>query len=348
MPSDLQAARAMAECVRFAGDTLRPTTEGDRANNDAVRNHFYLNGLKMSRDVTPRLAAHLETVCERLQIPTEAIEFFVHAGADIQAECFAGSTHECIVHFSSALVDILDEEEFGFVAGHELGHFLLGHGLARAQSGQENLEYFMQQRAQEISADRLGLLACGSLDVAVRALMKTVSGLASHHLRFDIDAFLAQLRHAPAPTNESASHPSMLVRARALLWFSSNNAFKAGRRTFDDVEMAALDVRVQEDLDKYVDAPARRRINDAKKDVEMWMAAYEIVQDGRFDRSEQTVFAERFGDGTLQSLKNFLRDIPAAKVEDTVYERLKASRDQLEQLIPDSFDAELASIRQWR
>src|SRR5687768_6615234 len=80
------------------------------------------------------------------------------------------------VRFSSTLVDILDEEEFCFVVGHELGHFLLRH-TAGLHGSTESLELFMLQRAQEISADRLGMVACGSLDVAIKALKKTISGL---------------------------------------------------------------------------------------------------------------------------------------------------------------------------
>ena len=71
--------------------------------------------------------------------------------------------------------------------GHELGHFLLDHHHANVGFTSANPEYFRQRRAQEISVDRLGLLSCGSLDVALRALMKTVSGLTERHLRFDVE-----------------------------------------------------------------------------------------------------------------------------------------------------------------
>jgi hypothetical protein len=54
----------------------------------------------------------------------------------------------------------------------------------------------------------------------------------------------------------------------------------------------------------------------------MWMAAYEIVQKGVFEKREQAIIAQMFGPDTLERLVNFLREIPALKVEATVYERV--------------------------
>ena len=90
----------------------------------------------------------------------------MYASPDLNAECYLGDTSNCIIRFSSSLIDILDKNEFEFVVGHELGHFLLSHQQACVT--EKNLEYYIQQRAQEISADRLGLIACDSLDIALK------------------------------------------------------------------------------------------------------------------------------------------------------------------------------------
>ena len=47
--------------------------------------------------------------------------------------------------------------------GHELGHFLLGHNIEE-QHLVESQEGYIKKRAQEISVDRIGLLACRDIN----------------------------------------------------------------------------------------------------------------------------------------------------------------------------------------
>ena len=179
MIDGLQAAREFANRLRFSGDTLRPQTDGSRDQTQAVKSHLYRNALQSSPQVTPDLSDRLISVYKNLKVPVESVAAFVHASPEIQAECYSATDTECVLRFSSALIDLLNEREFAFVAGHEIGHFLLEHGLTRKDAHQESIEFMIEQRSQEISVDRIGLLACGSLDVAIQALMKTVSGLSA-------------------------------------------------------------------------------------------------------------------------------------------------------------------------
>lgn len=352
MHSALSKAQKLVEGIRFSGDTLRYRGDVVLPHSKAIKNFGYTNELNISQDVTPLLFKGMCAVYDRLNIPPEAVEAFVFASPIIQAECYAGDRAECVLRFSSALVDILDEKEFRFVAGHEIGHFLLGHGLARAaDEEQQSIEYYMQQRAQEISVDRAGLLACGSLNIAIKALMKTVSGLTGNHLRFDVGAFLAQLHKSSDVSfgiNNKATHPSILIRCRALLWFSLNDCFTNDSKNISSQQLIKIDKQIQSDLDKYVDKPARKQIQEAKEDLAMWMAVYEIVQDNLFTKIEQVAFSKRFGVDTLERLLNFLQDIPTSEVKETVYERVNIARDALESLIPSSFKSELSTIRQWK
>ena len=109
--------------------------------------------------------------------------------------------------------------------------------------------------------------------------------------------------------------------------------------------MAKLDRLIENDLQKFVDGPARRLIADAKKNLAMWMAAYAVVQDGVFAKKEQEAIAGMFSFELMERLKGFLRDIPASEVHDTVYARMKAAREELESVIPTSFDTELKKIQ---
>ena len=174
MADSLQSATKLAEQIRFAGDTLRHNSDGNTAKTEAIASVFFQNELEITAEVTPALAAHLDQACNHLRIHRSLISAFVYASSELQAACFAASRSKCVIRFSSALIDLLDADEFSFVCGHEMGHFLLGHGVDKMESRDLSLEYFMQQRAQEVSVDRVGLIACGSLDIAVRALMKEV------------------------------------------------------------------------------------------------------------------------------------------------------------------------------
>jgi hypothetical protein len=345
----LVAARKLAERTRFSGDTLRQRTEGDASHTENIRNLFFENALQITDSVTPSLSKCMENVCTRLQIPKGSVEAFVYPFSEIQAECFAGSTSDCVIRFSSSLIELIDEEEFEFVAGHELGHFLLGHGVAKMENEKTSLEYFMQQRAQEISVDRIGLLACESMDIAIRALMKTASGLTSKHLRFDVGTFISQLRRSsdtPVQGSLTASHPTMLVRCRALLWFSLNDVFTKADRNVSESQMRKLDKMIENDLYKYVDGPVRKRIEEVKQNLAMWMAASEVVQNGVFEKKEQENFEENFGAATLMKLKNFLMEIPVSEAQEAVFERMRAAREDLEDIIPGSFEEEFKNIEE--
>ena len=341
MADQLHTARKLAETIRFSGDTRRPQANASASSLDAIRNHFHQNELLISREVTPLLHQRLQAVYQRLHIPETASEAFVYASPELQASCLSDETSECIVRFTSSLAETMAPQEFEFVAGHELGHFLLQHGGATHK--QHSLESFMQGRSQEISADRIGLMACNSLDAAVRAMMKLVSGLTDQHLNFDVGTFISQLKNSPSNAHEKASHPSMLVRCRALLWFSMSGYMgmdgKPSRET-----LAKIDERIEKDFHKYVDSPARNKIKQAKENLSMWKMAREIAHDNVFDKGEQSRFSKVFGEKMLASLKGFLGNIPGPQVHKVLDERIGNAREELEALIPSSFAEEITKI----
>jgi len=347
----LQEAKKLVEQIRFTGDTFRDKNTINLSQTNVVKDFSYTNDLLISNDVTPLLYKSLNSVYKRLHIPKDAVEAFVFSSPEIQAECYTGDKTECVIRFSSALVQILNEKEFEFVAGHEIGHFLFGHRNIISANQSFNIEFYMQKRAQEISVDRVGFLACESLNTAIQALMKTISGLTERHLRFDVGAFLSQLQKPSnymLDSNMTSTHPSILVRCRALLWFSFDDYFSNNLKKFSRENINKLDKRIQSDLDKYVDGPAKNQIEKVKENLAIWMSVYEIVQDKLFSKNEQDKFAQRFGKDTLDRLKNYLKDIPESEVENIIYERLKAAREELEMLIPNSFESEIQTISKWK
>ena len=185
MDDELVKARNFARTVRFSEDTLT-ADESIKIENTEIDAFFSLNSIHITPLVTPVISKSIDKVIKRLQIPPSSIKAYVYASPEIQATCYAGNDVDCVIRLSSGLIDILENNELEFVIGHEIGHFLYSHGLAASlNNNNESLEFSIKQRAQEISADRIGLLASESLDASIRAMMKTISGLTTKYLKFD-------------------------------------------------------------------------------------------------------------------------------------------------------------------
>ena len=80
---------------------------------------------------------------------------------------------------SSVWLPHLEEDELEFLVGAELGHIAAGHTRLTSlfsASGKENpviaLVFGAWLRRTEYTADRVGLLCCGSLEAAIRAIFK--------------------------------------------------------------------------------------------------------------------------------------------------------------------------------
>jgi len=347
MLDELAEARNFARTVRYSGDTLT-ADESIKIENTEIEAFYSLNSIQVTSLVTPVISKSIDKVIKRLQIPASSVKAYVYASPEIQATCYAGNEADCIIRLSSGLIDILENKELEFVIGHEIGHFLYNHGLAASLNNNESLEFSIKQRAQEISADRIGLLASESLDVSIRAMMKTISGLTTKYLKFDIAAFLSQLSNTAKYKSQisvNSSHPSMFLRCRALLWFSMSETFKNGEKNYKPNEIEKLNTKIENDIDKYIDSLAYEKINDLKKDVEMWLAVSMIVKDGSFNSDEQAIFKEMFGENTLEKLKNFLSSHDSATAaKKTTSKKLEDSIKSLYSTIPISFESEMESL----
>ena len=329
-------ARQQAERFRFDGDSPSEANIDDVSGLTQARGQFYQDAIEISSLLVPELYRRFRIACERLEVPDDLITPFIYSSKEIQGECYA-SGEGCIIRFSSGLIELLDDAEFEFVVGHELGHFLLNHHAANASADQLSLEYFRRRRSQEISCDRIGLIACSSLDTALRALMKTVSGLTNRHLRFDFLAYIAQLRKVETSAIDASltTHPSTVIRAKALLWFSLSDFMKRKATSHEfGAQLTQIDERVRRDLDKFVDRAIRERIANLKEDLLLWMVATEIVRIGAFSTTLQSQMLSKFDRETVDKLRSFLGSLSKVSAETIVFEKMVSVRDELEKVAP--------------
>ncbi len=151
---------------------------------------------------------------------------------------------------SSVWLPHLEEDEIAFLVGAELGHIAAGHTRLTSlfsASGKENpfiaLVFGAWLRRTEYTADRVGLLCCGSIDAAIRAIFKcSFHPLAS---RVSFVAFSDQ-RHELAVDpglkmgEWLGESPYAVNRLRELQLFAESPAYDYWKAEFDR-RRAALD-----------------------------------------------------------------------------------------------------------
>ena len=200
-----------------------------------------------------------------------------------------------LVAISSGAVNHLAADELEFVIGHELGHTLFGHidvTVAAlldnsSASPRSKMQALAWKRSAEISADRVGLLCCRSLETAATALFKTLSGLATRDLRVDPDAFSNQWEHLKQEVLDSGgsdhwqlTHPFPPLRMQAL---------KVFWRTLDSSSDAAQADHEVSRLLALMDPLAREGGDGADPvlaDFFLWGGLYVALSNGELHASE--------------------------------------------------------------
>lgn len=344
MHEQLLRATELAEAVRYSGDLRRAVDRIGTLQSSDIHYQFNESGLRITDEVTPGLSKVLANVCERLNIRRDAILAFVYASPEIQAGCYSADTSDCLITMTSGLVKLMADDELAFVVGHELGHFLLGHGVAHS-SHLESTETLLGRRAMEISADRVGMLASPLGDAAFRSLIKTASGLEDSFLRYDVKTFLDQISGPGFSVMSESTHPSIIHRCRALLWFQMSAVFRShvGDRSGESIDK--VNARVEKDMQAFVDGPAKRRISDAAESMKLWLATVAAIRGGSFTKQGQTRISEEFGSEYLEKLVRLFDGCDRAEVEQIVRVKLLDSIRYFELIAPQSFRTEFEIYR---
>ena len=210
---------------------------------------FAGNGLHVNKDSLPELYGLMIDTCETLgmkQIPEFSLMWYY--GITMGTE---GATSPKITAMSGA-IDLLTEDEITFLIGHELGHQACGHKpyhmmletlfmpLIKHIPGGETwisvvkLSLLNWYRMSDFTADRVGLLACQDINVALRTLIKMAGIPKKYYNNINIDAFIKQTAEFNKDTSggvekiissisiNAACSPWTVNRAAKLLeWYNS-------------------------------------------------------------------------------------------------------------------------------
>ena len=288
----------LASSVRYIDDIKLKTYSPDSSLINNIQAGLALNSLKISKETTSELFSCLESTCENLLLDLDRVNAYVTSSPEIQAGCISFNKDNCIITLTSAVINLLDFEEIKFVIGHELGHFLLSHNIEE-QHSVESQEGYIKKRAQEISVDRIGLLACKDINIASRAITKSLSGLGEKYISSNMQGFLNQLDLDDAQNDNRgrfSSHPSFILRLKALLRFSMSDPYLKHAKNVEGSSLVDVDKLIQNDLNTFIDKDLRKEINDAKNMVFFWGYAFAFVKDGSFSKSNQEKLSSQFGD----------------------------------------------------
>jgi hypothetical protein len=236
---------ALCESVRFKLDKPTSISRSELLNKikGLESNHSFAlgNSLRIHPQITPSAFKFLATCSERLHRPTPPETFIKSGNGKLNACCWLVSPQfPQWIEVYGELFNILDEDEILAVIGHEMGHM----ALHTASSNSGELEEGYTTRAMEISADRVGLLACLKIESALKLDLKLATGLHSKQILVDMKALMQQgseiSRHHDG-WQSYQGHPFLPFRLWALQRFSETDRFQThigepGGLAFDEVE----------------------------------------------------------------------------------------------------------------
>ncbi|MBH37297.1 MAG: hypothetical protein CMD89_05255 [Gammaproteobacteria bacterium] len=286
------------------------------------------NSLMITKNSSPIIYSSLKRVAKNLLIDHIQINLYVYGSSEINAKCYNGYNGGYVVILSSALVTLLEGNELDFVIGHELGHLLFGHTKEISFSSPEGMKL---SRAKELSVDRIGLVATRDLDATLRAIVKTISGLPSKFLNFNIAEFINQLRKFDVDASDllgQTTHPSFPIRARALLLFSQSDEYQLlfGEK---GKKLLEIDKAIKREMDKHIDKSFNERTLELKKAFNFWLTCFAAISDKSLSKDEQTFISKKYGKEKLNKFKALIVDRSLKEIEDLVNNRLLKAWEEL-------------------
>jgi hypothetical protein len=236
--------------------------------------------LRINASLAPLIEEAVLLACRNLGFPREMVDVYVRPQQEINAYS-SRDGDRAVVTLNSLMVEISDLEEIAYVVGHELGHYLLPESNVRTDT--QSVEGCMLSRHNEFTMDRIGLLACRSVEKACSAEMKTLSGLSSRFLRVDVSALIDQWREASRSLAASgewiyATHPPPGMRAKALVRFHGSDAYRQFVGLTEGEAIANVNEAIGLELDHLVDRKANDLIAEELNKLSGWLCAFMAAQ----------------------------------------------------------------------
>jgi len=308
------------------------------------------NSVRVSKEILPKVGSAIETVFERIKIENN-FNFFVTADnnqANASCSLMSSASRPDIV-LTSRLIELLSLEELQFVIGHEVAHYVYQHALYPNHNNVEDrnlkLNILNLSRAAEISADRIGFLACASLDASLKANFKLASGLSDKHFNFKPSTYLDQLRDLEDLGKSSSelwsTHPSFLIRMQSLIWFSMTKEYHEffDQKKKGSYSLSEIDQKLASKIKKITGDELENSNKGIYESALIWGSLDIYLSDKKFSKDEQDEFSNRFGEKakkaiSLMKISN-ARDMLDKKIDTSFNDASKLLKTEKNKLVDE-------------
>ncbi len=288
------------------GINLNSNKSENKSFDDSHLSNLLSRSIRVEKAIFPTVGGAIEKVFRRLDLENE-FNFFVTAdNFQANAACsLMPSASKPDIIITSKLIELLSEEELQFIIGHEVAHYFYQHSLypnlETASETNLKLNILNLNRSAEISADRVGFIASGSLEKSLRASLKLASGLSEKHLKFSFSTYLDQLREIESIGKSQSelwsTHPSFLIRIQALIWFSMSKEY---HEYFDTKKKGVYDLKtIDSKIEKTIKKVVGDELENANKAIydraRLWGSLKLFLVDNKFSKEEQAKFTELVG-----------------------------------------------------
>ena len=202
--------------------------------------------------------------------------------------------------------------------GHELGHYFFRHyRYPKPEEAVNEIDYLRRvylSRCAEISADRVGFLACPSLDDAMLAIIKVASGLSEQHIKLNTSSYIKQLRKVKSLKgyidNAYSAHPIFPLRMRSLLWFSMSEPYYlfSNSSEIPPLNRQQLEKMVSKDLGDISDKLLFEKENELLTNLLLWAIMKLAISHKKLTKQDQTIIKEHLPPDIVDKAVNFLKD----------------------------------------
>jgi len=309
----------------------------DQKNTDHGRIALISNYVKISKELFPSINESIELAFNKLNITqNDKINFYLTASSESNAFCrVSPSTSHVDIVINSRLIELMSKDELSSVIGHELAHYLYKHYLYPDPGQSVNETGYINRlslsKAAEISADRVGLIACGDLKFSLQSLFKNITGLPDKYIQFDYDFFLKQLNDLKEFSNNFSqlysTHPSILNRIQALIWFSQTIEYQkniAGNNV-GKFSLKDVDAKINKSITEVIGKEHDKQNQEVIESLKLWVTISLFLIDNNFSKEEQDIFAKHFGEEKLNDIKFFLKSANSKSIENKIQESLSNS-----------------------
>ena len=223
-----------------------------QASIDAGQGLVLASGVHVTKYNFPDIYAILESCANRLGIP---VPYMVLSDEVHGINAYTAGTDQFAYIVLGAFVPvIMNANEMKFIIGHECGHLALGHVLYHTAGNllgttvgifgstipivgplmnqAISLPLKAWSRRSEISADRAGLLCCGDIEVAKKALFRLTVGMLNIDNNVDIDKYVAESEKILSGSSlgvigeYTLAHPIIPKRIKALQYFANSDCYR--------------------------------------------------------------------------------------------------------------------------